>query len=105
LDGAAHRETEHLLTAILDPDAAVEGNYALYRIFKRDGDAIEGYLEEENARGATLRLMGGGKLFVSRDQIASASFLNGRSVMPRGLIDGFDKQQLADLLAYVRTLK
>jgi hypothetical protein len=49
--------------------------------------------------------MGGGKLFVSRDQIASASFLNGRSVMPRGLIDGFDKQQLADLLAYVRTLK
>ena len=105
LDGAAHRETEHLLTAILDPDAAVEGNYALYRIFKRDGDAIEGYLEEENARGTTLRLMGGGKLFVSRDQIASAGFLNGRSVMPRGLIDGFDKQQLADLLAYVRTLK
>jgi putative heme-binding domain-containing protein len=105
LDGAAHRETEHLLTAILDPDAAVEGNYALYRIFKRDGDAIEGYLEEENARGATLHLMGGGKLFVSREQIASAGFLTGRSVMPRGLIDGFNKQQLADLLAYVRTLK
>ena len=49
--------------------------------------------------------MGGGKLFVPRDQIASGGFLTGRSVMPRGLIDGFNKQQLADLLAYVRTLK
>jgi glucose/arabinose dehydrogenase len=35
LDGSANRENEALLTAILDPDAAVESNYAVYRVTKK----------------------------------------------------------------------
>ena len=94
-----------LLTAILDPDAAVEGNYSLYRLFKHDGTQMEGYLEEETVKGVTLRFMGGGSSFVPRTEIATSGFVAGRSVMPRGLIDAFSKEQVADLLAYIRTLK
>ena len=34
LDGSANRENEALLTAILDPDAAVESGYSVYRVNK-----------------------------------------------------------------------
>ena len=105
LDGSAHRDPEGLLTAILNPDAAVEGSYALYRILKTDSSTVEGYLEKDDARGATMRFMGGASLFIPKTEIASASFVAGRSVMPRGLIDGFSEAQVADLLAYIRSLK
>jgi putative heme-binding domain-containing protein len=105
LDGSAHRDLEGLLTAILDPDAAVEGNYSLYRTYKKDGSMLEGYLEEENTRGVTLRFMGGGKVVVPRNEIANSGFVAGRSVMPAGLINAFGKQQVADLVAYIKTLK
>ena len=105
LDGSGRRDIEDLLTAILDPDAAVEGNYNLYRVYKRDGVAVEGYVEEENSRGVKLRFMGGGELFVPRTEIATAGFVAGRSMMPTGLVDAFSNEQIADLLAYLRTLK
>ena len=94
-----------MLTAILDPDAAIEGNYTLYRIYKRDGSTIEGYLEHKDAKGATMRFMGGAKLFVPRTDIADATFVSGRSVMPSGLIDAMPEEQIANILAYIRTLK
>ena len=58
LDGSAHRSPEELLTAILDPDAAVEGNYSLYRIFKKDGSTVEGYLEEAGRTGVKVAFYG-----------------------------------------------
>ena len=105
LDGSAHRNSEHLLTAILDPDAAIEGNYTAYRVFKHDGSAVQGYLAREDASGVALRFMGGGEMVISRADIASSGFRSGRSVMPAGLIDAFSPEQVADLLAFIRTLK
>lgn len=105
LDGSAHRENEALLTAILDPDAAIEGNYTLYRIVKKDGSTLEGYLEQKDERGATLRFMGGSKIYVTTAEIKSQSFVSGRSVMPANLISNMDDASVANLLAYIRTLK
>jgi putative heme-binding domain-containing protein len=104
LDGSANRENEALLTAILDPDAAVESNYAVYRITKKDGGMVEGYLVAEDQRGTTLAFMGGNKLFIPAEDIRSQGFLGGRSFMMKGLIDGYTDEQVADLLAYIRTL-
>ena len=42
LDGSANRDTEALFTAILDPSAAVESGYAIYRVTKKDGSSMEG---------------------------------------------------------------
>ena len=105
LDGSAHRENEALLTAILDPDAAVESNYYLYRLTKKDGTTVEGYREKSDDKGTTMRFMGGGKVFVPSSDIKNGSFVGNRSVMPKGLIDGLSKDQIADILAYIRTLK
>ncbi|CAG4988808.1 hypothetical protein DYBT9275_00162 [Dyadobacter sp. CECT 9275] len=105
LDGSASRENEALLTAILDPDAAVESGYSVYRITKKDGSSVEGYLVNKDARGSTLAFMGGGKMFIEAGAIKSQGFLGGRSFMLKGLIDNYSDKQVADLLSYIKTLK
>ncbi|WP_149240743.1 c-type cytochrome [Dyadobacter sp. 32] len=105
LDGSASRESEALLTAILNPDAAVESGYAAYRVTKKDGSTVEGYLVGKDDRGATIAFMGGSKVFIEAATIRSQGFLGGRSFMTKGLIDNYSDKQVADLLAYIRTLK
>ncbi len=105
LDGSALRENEALLTALLDPDAAVESSYAVFRITKKDGSSMEGYLVKRDDRGTTLGFMGGSTQFVQKGDIASQGFLGGRSFMPKGLIDNYSNEQLSDLLAFIKTLR
>lgn len=105
LDGSASRETQALLTAILDPDAAVESGYALYRVNKKDGNVVEGYLVGKDDSGTTLAFMGGSKLYIKTQEIKNQFFLPNRSFMAKGLIDQYSDKQVADLLSYIRTLE
>lgn len=105
LDGSALRENEALLTAILDPDAAVESSYAIYRVTKKDGGNIEGYLVKKDERGTTIGFMGGSSQFIQTSEIRSEGYLGGRSFMPKGLIEHYSDEQVSDLLAFIRTLK
>jgi putative heme-binding domain-containing protein len=105
LDGSASRENEALLTAILNPDAAVESGYSVYRVSRKDGTSTEGYLVSKNEQGTTLAFMGGAKVFIEAAAIKSQGFLGGRSFMVKGLIDGYTDKQVADLLSYIKTLK
>jgi len=105
LDGSASRENEALLTAILEPDAAVESSYAIYRVTKNDGVKIEGYLVKKDERGTTLGFMGGSNQFIQASEIRLEGFLGGRSFMPKGLIANFSDEQVSDLLSFIRTLK
>lgn len=105
LDGSANRDNEALLTAILNPDAAVEGGYELFRVVKNDNSTIEGYLYQKADNGVTIATMGGNKIFIPESDIKRTQVLGGRSFMPRGLIDGFSDEQVANLLAYIKTLQ
>lgn len=105
LDGSANRDTEALLTAILDPDAAVESNYAIFRVTKKDGGNIEGFLVKRDEAGTTIGFMGGSKLYIQAKEIRSQGFLGGRSFMMKGMIDHYTEDQVADLFAYIITLK
>lgn len=105
LDGSAHRDKEALLTAILNPDAAVESGYQLFRVSKKDNTTLEGYRFQDDETGVTLAFMGGAKIFIAAQDIASKEFVSGRSFMPKGLIDAYSDQNVADLLAYIATLK
>ncbi|MEM7144676.1 MAG: PVC-type heme-binding CxxCH protein [Verrucomicrobiota bacterium] len=104
LDGSGYRELEHLLTAIVDPDAAVEGGYGLYRITKTDGSVVEGLLEKEEPLGTTIAMMGGARVFTPLEQISNAGFVGGRSVM-LPVFGQHPDETMADLVAYIATLK
>jgi len=105
LDGSAHRDNEGLLTAILNPDAAAESSYYVYQVTKKDGTILEGYKEKQDDQGTTLRFMGGASLFIPAADIKTQQFLGGKSMMPGGLIDHLPEATVANLLAYIRTLK
>lgn len=104
LDGSGHRELEHLLTAIVDPDAAVESGYGLYRVTKNDGSSVEGLLEKEEPLGTTIAMIGGIREFVPVADIRKGEFVGGRSFMPSAF-GGFPNEAMADLVAYIQTLK
>ncbi|MEP2774825.1 MAG: PVC-type heme-binding CxxCH protein [Luteolibacter sp.] len=104
LDGSGLRELDHLLTAIISPDDAVEGAYGLYRVTKTDGSSIEGFLEKDEPLGKTIAVMGGARIFVPTAEIKTANFVAGRSFMPASF-GGLPDDTLADLIAYIATLK
>lgn len=105
LDGSASRENEALLTAILNPNAAMESSYAVYRVTKNDDSTVEGYLVQRDDKGTMMGFMGGSQQFIPANEISAQEFLVGRSFMPEGLIDNYSDDQVADLLAYVGSLK
>jgi len=105
LDGSSARANEALITSILNPDAAVEGGYAMYRLVKKDNSITEGYLYSKDDRGVTIAFMGGNKTFFETNSIKEQGFINGRSFMPKGLLEAYNEQQAADLFAYIRSLK
>ncbi|MFH5834172.1 c-type cytochrome [Halalkalibaculum sp. DA384] len=105
LDGSAYRDTEALFTALIDPNAAVETGYEVYRVTQKDGSIIEGYLVQQDEQGTTIAFMGGATVFVEKESIQSEGFISGRSFMPEGLIEGYTDQEIADLISYIRTLE
>ena len=104
LDGSGHRDLDSLLRAILTPDAAVEPGYRVYRVETHDGRLAEGFLVKHDKNGATLRFMGGAELQFPQSEIRRARYLT-RSFMLSGLIDQLPEQDVADLIAYIGTLR
>jgi len=104
LDGSANRDTLHLLTAIVDPDQAVEAGYGLYRVTKKDGSSSEGFLVKQDKKGITIAMMGGSTVFTPVKEVANSSFVGGRSFMP-DMFGNLSDQQMIDLLEYIKTLK
>ncbi|MFT5126920.1 MAG: putative heme-binding domain-containing protein, partial [Rhodothermales bacterium] len=79
--------------------------YTLYHVQRADGSTIEGLLEKQDKRGITMRFMGGGSVFIPSVDSISGAFVPGRSVMPTGLIDSLPDGQVANLIAYIQSLK
>ncbi len=102
LDGSGDRDIDGLIAAILDPDQAAENVFRLYRITTKDGKTLEGFKASESATALTLQYMGGNTQDVPIDDIASAGYIDGRSVMPP-LAANLSDEQVADLIAYLRS--
>ena len=104
LDGSATRETHALLTAILQPDAAMEGGYELARIIRKDGTMVEGYLYSSNDIGVTIATQGNIQTFIPRPDVRTETSVPGKSFMP-AMVNELPEQNIVDLLSYIQTLK
>jgi putative heme-binding domain-containing protein len=96
------KSVDDFLVAILDPNAAIEPRFVQYNIQTRDGRTLAGVIQNETASSLTLVQSGGVRDTILRSDIASirASTL---SLMPEGLEEGKQPQDLADLIAYVKS--
>ncbi|MEY5027146.1 MAG: hypothetical protein RLZZ244_2674, partial [Verrucomicrobiota bacterium] len=103
LDGSQNRDVEALAHSVLAPSEAVEDVFRMYRVEKKDGTSVEGFRRAEDSRGITLVLMGGAELLVPPSEIRDAGYIRGKSVMPE-LAGGLTDEQVAELIAYLRSL-
>jgi len=104
LDGGKERVTEHLITAIVNPDEAVEGAYGLYSVVRRDGSFLEGYLIKADDAGTKIGVPGGTTLFVARENILYQGGVNSRSFMPNSFGE-LSEQAMIDLVTYIQTIE
>jgi putative heme-binding domain-containing protein len=104
LDGSANRNTEHLITAIVAPDEAVEGAFGLYYAVRKDGFVKQGYLAKHDSNGIIIAEAGGAESFIAGDKLLSHGSVRGRSFMTRSFGD-LPEQSMVDLVSYIKTLK
>ncbi|MEE2947723.1 MAG: PVC-type heme-binding CxxCH protein [Verrucomicrobiota bacterium] len=100
LAAIADKSPRALLTAILNPNQAVEDRFSVYSLSTKDNTQLAGMITDEGANSVTLMDLNGQKRQVLRTDIQSLTGL-GRSLMPEGFEQVFNNQQLADLIAHI----
>ena len=100
LTGSNRRNLDYLLENILDPNALVPANYRTTIVTLKNGQVLSGYVEEE--LGTAIRLRSQEELHtIPRGQIAKKETLK-MSLMPEGVLNGLQDQEVRDLFAYLR---
>jgi putative heme-binding domain-containing protein len=100
LAGLTNRSPLFLLTAILNPNDAVDARYLQYRVSLRDGRVLSGLIAEETASGMVLKEANGKATSLLRRDVESLQN-TGLSLMPEGLERDMTKQDMADVMAYL----
>jgi putative membrane-bound dehydrogenase-like protein len=102
LTALSDKSTPSMLTAILDPNRAVEDKFLLYAVTLNDGTATAGMIQRESGNAITLQIMDGSTEQLLRTQIKGLQN-TGRSAMPEGLEAALKPQMLADLITFIQT--
>lgn len=92
---------ENIVFHIVNPDAEIAPAFTAYLAEAKDGRILSGILVGDTPTSVTLRGPLGVEATILRSELAKLEALPG-SLMPTGLEAGLSKQQLADLLAYLK---
>jgi putative heme-binding domain-containing protein len=96
------KSPESLLVAILDPNRAVEARYVSYVALTKNGLTLTGVLSSETSTTITLVGPEGKEQVILRKDLEELTSSN-RSVMPEGLERDLKQQDIADLIAHIRS--
>ena len=88
--------------AILDPNRSIEARYVNYTALLKNEREISGVIVTETANSITLRNSGGPEETVLRSDLQELRS-SGLSLMPEGLENALNPQDLADLISYLKT--
>jgi putative heme-binding domain-containing protein len=101
LGQVATRDTDWLLTAILDPNAAVESRYLAYTAETKAGREFTGIITAETPNNIVMKSADGTEETILRSDLKSLTG-SGLSLMPEGMESALKPQDMADLLAFIR---
>ena len=101
LSDAGHRSVEDLLSNILDPNMAINPNYASYTVDWTPDESATGILQSETPEAINLLQAQGIKAVIPRAKLTRMAS-TGLSLMPEGLEAGMTPQQMRDLLAFLQ---
>ncbi|MCC7374350.1 MAG: HEAT repeat domain-containing protein [Verrucomicrobiales bacterium] len=93
---------EKLLTNILDPSLDVQPGFQAFACTLKDGEELYGVIAAETGNSVVLKLVDGKSRTVLRSDITEFRG-SGLSLMPDGLENGLAPQDLADLIALLKS--
>ncbi|MCI0682408.1 MAG: c-type cytochrome [Gemmataceae bacterium] len=101
LAAVGDKSPQGLLTAILDPNRAVEARYVNYQATTKSGLTVSGLLQGETSTTITLVAADGKKHDLLRSDLDELTS-TGKSVMPEGFEKELPHAAMADLIAFLR---
>jgi len=101
LGSVADKSGDALLTAILDPNQAIEARYVNYTATTANGLVFNGVIASESGNDITLVGPDGKTVVILRSNLDSL-ISTGKSLMPDGLENDLRPQDLADLFSFLR---
>ena len=87
----------------MDPNREAQPAYVNYTAQTADGKVFTGIIATENAASVTLRRAEAKEDVVQRENLETL-ISSGQSLMPEGLEKDLTKQQIADVLAFIKSL-
>ncbi len=99
LTGSGRANLDYLLENIVDPSAVVPADYRMNTLTLKDGRVLGGIVAETNERTLTLRTPTE-PLTIERSEIVKQE-VSPLSMMPEGLLQVFQPDQVRDLIAYL----
>jgi putative heme-binding domain-containing protein len=101
LSGVNNRNMDTLLNDILNPSSAIQDRYTNYILETNDGRIHDGLIVSESAAAVTIR--GEAQdVTVLRENIKDLR-ASSVSLMPEGLEESLSRQDLADVISYLRS--
>ncbi|MCA9192896.1 MAG: neutral/alkaline non-lysosomal ceramidase N-terminal domain-containing protein [Planctomycetales bacterium] len=102
IDNLGHWTLDQWVTAVMDPNQAVEGKYTQTSIVTLDGQIISGIIEERSTQDLRLALSDGSRKQVRLADVESLQETN-RSLMPEGFEEKLSPTQLAEIIGWLRS--
>ncbi len=97
-------KADELVESILKPSAKLAQGYETYRFVTTDERVFQGFVVGERADATVIRESTGVQRELKKEEIASR-VMQKQSAMPEGLAANLTPDQLADLIAYLQSLK
>jgi putative heme-binding domain-containing protein len=93
-----------IFEALVDPSRVIEPMYQTHTLLLDDGTVVTGLMDSETTDEISLITAQGDKVKIAIEDIESRKLVN-TSLMPTGLGTEMTAQQIADLLAYLTSMK
>ena len=102
LTGADRKNRDFLLTNLVDPSAYIRAEYVNYNAEMKDGRALNGLVVESTPTTVTLLDAANQRTVLNRAELKELQ-ASSVSLMPDGLLDALDPQQIRDLIGYLQS--
>ena len=104
LSSVQNKSEADLLLAVLDPNREAQPNFNVYTVVTGEGRILNGIITAETVNSLTLLRAESKRDVVLRSNIDEL-LSTGLSLMPEGLEKELNRQQLADVIAFIKSIK
>lgn len=104
LSSVQNKSSADLLLAILDPNREAQPNFNVYVVKTKRGKTYSGIIQSETVSSITLLQAEGKRNVILRSTVEELNS-TGASLMPEGFEKDLKRQDLADVIAFIKSIK